>query len=1549
MPDNVNKENESEGNSKSAKDESSLSSKQDTASNAQTSPKSSVPDKIKKKKTVFRRVVNVFLYLVLGVIVLLLLILGFTQTATFRNILREQVMSIADSSLNGHVYIGNIEGTIFSSIILTNTTVNMGADTLLKAGRIEVRTAPLELLLKRIYIRKVLISNTSIRFVKDSLGILNISKLIPPKKTVDTSKSEFPFTIEAPSIQLSNVNFSIQDFNKVKSTEYYDNLTMSDLRVKDINISLSAFANIKKKEFNINISKIALAPNLNNFVLKELSGKLAVSPEEININGLKLITNSSNIKVNTTVNNFNLFDSTADYKKAKFKIYLLADKFDFTNLHAFVPAMKIMQGKLYTKIVAEGSVKDLVINDIEISLGKSKIKTKGAIKNLLSTKDMSIAATFDGSYIYQPDIKSLLPGLSIPQYDAYGLLRLDKLTFGGSPLNFTSNLILKTDRGELSADIKLDLRPADMIYDVEFKTSSFDFSPFTGIQTLLTSTGSVKGQGTKPDRMDTKIELNSSGAFRGMNIKLLNLKATASKKLIDFGLDIVKDTTAVNLKGNFNFTDAVNPSYKISGFGKNISIEEFTKDSTLQTNLNFNIEAEGKSFNPDSLELYSTIFVNNSVLNGKQLDSTRAIIDIRNLGKEKGRLINIISDLADITVSGKFGLSQLAGLAGKESKLVSLVALEKANKIYPFMKDSVVNSLTSEIKNKGVKLTNGKAKGLIDTNTTAGIDLKYLIELKDLSLASSFIGSDKHLEIDGQMQGTLKSTGDSLRFTYTTKLDYLKYWGDKDVFFISNFNLNFRLNNLLTAKSLDDIFANLNVKAERVFSGTDIKNINFNLRLNRDSSSVRMSAQIENYASARLKGNFNLANDSVNLMIDTLNVKYEKLNLYNKSRIELAYAKEQILIKNFVVGNAAGNIKLNGIFSQKGENDLKLNINNLDLGILSKDILQLKPDNYAEAKLNLDTRLTGKSTSPVILMNCNISNLVYKGHKFGDFTSSINYSNQNLTANIKFVDSTINKTMPALSMTALLPMSLSLYGASDLAPKGKEINVEVKADSFNLAALGNLVPQIKKLKGLFSANLKISGTYDNLIPVGYVKLQNAGFLAEANNLEYLVGLDAKINENTLSINTLVLENIPGTVGGGKISISGQAGLKGFEMQSSDFKVSGILKILGNESRNGTIGAYGDLVIGTKGNIELTVDNNATYLKAPIIVKTANVTIPPSPSIYKNSNTAFMYKYKQDTSKIAAKKADFDSLIQMARGQEETSQVKQSGKQKSPFNYLIELSIENEATAHFVLSKELNQAMTAVLKGNITYQSINGRQDAQGEFTLLEGSTLEFLKTFTALGSIKFEGDVKNPYLDIVATYKDYYYSSDSTSSSNETQVAVKLKIKGPLSELDQSFINKQNNFAVYYGINNINNDVIDQTKDASDALMFIVTGKFTADLTQSEKSAATGQLSSTATSMAGSVLGGFLNRYAGDYVKSVELRQVGSATKFNLSGRIKKFRYTIGGSTQVFQDISQANIKIEYPIVEELLIRIERKESFNETGISNEMINEFGLKYKFEF
>lgn len=370
-------------------------------------------------------------------------------------------------------------------------------------------------------------------------------------------------------------------------------------------------------------------------------------------------------------------------------------------------------------------------------------------------------------------------------------------------------------------------------------------------------------------------------------------------------------------------------------------------------------------------------------------------------------------------------------------------------------------------------------------------------------------------------------------------------------------------------------------------------------------------------------------------------------------------------------------------------------------------------------------------------------------------------------------------------------------------------------------------------------------------------------------------------------------------------------------------------------------AYGDLALKTRGDIVYTSYKGKSYLDLPIDVTVAELTIPLSKSAY-SSSSGFIYRYKDYYTEENKLSNELDSLIQLSNKKNGNGT---SVLESSKFDYTIDIKLTTEAGVVVVLSKELDQNLNLILGGDFSLESVDGKTKSGGSLKLLEGSKISFIKTFEAVGNVSFE-KLYNPIIDIIGTYKDYYYPADEKNINTEQEVAVKIKLKGPLSELNQNFMKDENNIGVYIGKQNIEEDKKDPTKNASDAFFFIITGKFADGATQQERNA----VASTATTLAGSVLGGFLNQYLGDYVKSVQLRQIGTETKFNLIGKAGKFKYEIGGSTDVFQDLSRANIRIEYPITQRFQLRLERKESENQlNSINNPLFNQLGVKYNFEF
>ncbi len=1460
-----------------------------------------------------------------------------SQTSTFRNYLKDYVTEKVNSSINGKLNIESLDGTIFTTLILHNTTITLKSDTLFKASKIDIKTSPLELLFKRIYVRYAGISDASINLVEDSDGILNLSSLGKPS-IEDSSSLEFPFKIVAPDFELHNVNFSLQNYKYVNSTEVYDSLNFNDFRIKNINLKLAAVIDLGKKDFFVEMKELSFAPNLKHFDLKNLTGNLALNTSIISADNLLIKTPESDIRINGTLNNYDLFGSS-ELKNGELDadidgLVSLKELSDFVSVFN----NSVERVKLKTRI--SGRVHNLSASNIEISFLKTKLETRGRIYNLNDPGNLELKLSFFNSYINEPDVKKLFPALNIPVFQSLGLLTIDTLRFDGKPLDFDANILLKTQTGSIMVGGHANFQKKLIDYNLNFSTSNFDLRPFVGLTSSINSSGKLKGYGTNPQGMKANLTFNGNGStINGINLDSLNITVNADKKNILYKLGVSSDTSSAKLAGIFDFTQEDNPGYDIEGNVKNLDYSKIFKDSTNTGNYNFYLNGTGQNFDPDKITLYLSLVVKNSVMNGVEIDNSEATFNIISK-KDNQKSIKITSDVADLTLDGKFSLPKTIALVSDETELLTKVSREKINSI--FSSDSVETLHTPANTN-----ANQLNKFERFSNVNQDNDFKFKIKLKEFNLVSIFLKNDK-LYINGEINGRIYNNADSVNVKVNTDLGYIKFLGQTDIFFLSGLNLGIDFSNSFNADKLNDIFAAVNLNTKRVFTGSDIHDFIFNLSLANNIADINFSTRLEDYLTARLKGNLDLSGNRISVNLDSLGVAYNNFNLSNKGRILGTISRDEIRFNNFIMTKDNSEIDVKGNLNRYGDQNLLVKLTHLKAKDLASNFLSVGRVNSPGGEINLSAVIKGNYSSPVINMQLDADSIEFRDKKLGYMTSTWNYGNKNLNLNLLLIDTLVNKNLPPLRIYGNIPIDLALTGSGERLIKGKDIDLNILADNFNLGIFGDILPVIKKVRGSMFANINIKGNLTDPDPQGYLKVRNGAFISELNNLEYNTSFNINMHDNSIGLDSLFVQNVEGTVNGGTLSGTGQAIFDNYEVTSSQIYLDGELKVLSEASKGVSPTLYGDLVIATNGKLEFTFNSEGAYLKAPVTIKYADITVPQSQRGYKNYSSNFIYRYVQDTARIKKKEIDFENLIALSQQRSLSSKITPS--KKSKFEYVINASIENEAKLTFILDQEFNQILTTILKGNFKYQNLGGRPLAIGELKLEDGSTLEFLtKTFQAEGSLRFESELNNPYLDIVGTYKNYYTPPTDSTGTNEVEVAVKLNLKGPLKDLGKNFIQNENNIAVYYGADNIQNGVIDKTKDASDAVMFIVTGQFLGRQGGISSGAQTSTVAGTASSLAGSLLGGFLNSYAGDYVRSVELRRVGSYTKFNLSGKVNNFRYSVGGTTDVFSDLSRANLKIEYPFFEKLLLRLERKEAVTETNNTSEMINELGLKYKFEF
>lgn len=1482
---------------------------------------------IGKGRKALRYGVNIFVYTFVGIFMLLMIFFGVSQTSFFKNWLRDTVVEIVNDEIHGKLSIGEIDGTIFTSLIIKKVTLtSVENDTVVSAGNIELRTSPLKILFKNIYVRKFELKDAKIHLVEESDGQLNLLKIFPPSTTPeDTTTSEFPFTIEVADFALTNVDFSMQRYDKVGSTQYYQSLTTDDLRIKNLNVSFNAFADLNKYAYRLTINNISFNPNFDFFQLQHLSGSILLTPKLAGINKLHLITRDSDVELSAAILGIDFLTdfSMEDLAEAPLRLSLLSTKLNVDDVTTYVPAMKMFDGIISTDLEGSGTFNELSLKKFNIDYNNTSLNARGVLKNLLDADKMLFDVRVTDSYIDPSDPNKFLEDLDIPVYMEFGVFRIDTLNYYGGPLDFKSTFVIRTDKGNLKGNANIDLRPAEMIYDATLYTSDIDLNSFISIPTSINSEIKIKGAGFNPEKMKMDFTFDASSSKFGDKIyKNIFVNSKAENGLINVNLSLLSDLSSANLDANIDFKNPNDPTYDIKGKTNGINLAQILSSQSLDSELNLSLEASGQGFNPDSMNLFLVTDIHQSRFLDFDIDSTRLILDLRRNDNGK-KIVNIVSDIADFTISGNFLITSLGEVLSREADIIIASIDDKLNPI--FKKDSLENFNSQNL------ITN-------NLNSVQDFDLNYLLDFKE---SMNLTLGKNQIEINGQMNGFMKSSNDSLSISLNTDFDYLKYLNENDFYFLINSNLNCKISNHLINGYSGNLIAEVEFKSDRIYAGANIYNLNSKLSLADNKIDLEVDAEYEKNISAKLKASTIFNNDELQLNINNFNLNYNQFNIHNQTELELTYSNETLDFKKFDLDVANGTLKVDGTFGPTGEHKLDINLDSLKGERLLADILGNLGEKKFDADINLKGLVTGNFSDPKFSITASAQKMKYDESKFGSLLAVSKYDSNKLNIDVRFLDSTLNNESPSMLITGYIPLNLT--NKDSAAKSNSKIELTIQSDEFDLSSLKNIVPYVQFQKGKLETDVYISGTISKPIAIGYFSINNATFKVTNNNLDYDLSTKIWIDDEDISIESITLKNVLGTSQGGSLRGEGFVKLNEFKLDSTFIKVNGDLKILDKISKTSGLLAYGDLVVQTRGDIIYSAKRGRSYVNLPIDVTVADITVPLGKSAY-SSSSGFIYKYLEGDKNVDKIISELDSLIQSTNNNDSIKNI-ETGVAR--FDYTVDIKLKTEAEVAVILSKELDQNLVAIMGGNFFLESINGKTKSGGELKLLEGSSLSFIKSFSADGNVKFD-KLTDPIIDITATYKDYYVPPTATNGSTEQEVAVKIKLKGPLSELDKNFIRDENNIGVYMGRQAITEDKKDPTKNATDAMYFLIIGKFPGDdNNQNDRNI----VASTTTSLAGSLIGEVLNQYFDNYVTGFQLRQTATDTKFSLLGKVWKIKYQIGGSTEVLQDLSRANVKMEYPVTERLQLRFERKESENQqtSSINNPLFFEGGFKYNFEF
>lgn len=1505
-------------------------------------------EKVKFKRPLYRKIINGFIITFLAVFFVFMVVLGFTQTSTFRELLREKAMDIVSSSIKGSAELGEIDGTIFSSLFVHDVKVFDKTDTLLTAKRIELKVSPLQILLRKIYVRKIELQDVSFRLYELENGESHLAQIFESPDSVEIpdsiatlgtdinseSSSPFPFKIEVVSLSLKNLELRKQKISNSGLYREYKNLNTDDLWVKNINLQATVAADLKNKNIFFNMENFTAKPNIRNFELKELKSIFYVTGNFAEVKGLSLVTDSTDISIDARLDNFNLFDELNPelFRDYPAKVNLNAKSFCFSDLSAFVPATSMLNGTVALDLEANGTYADLTINNLDVKYRKSRFKMGGRLENLHLPSELFIDVKMEDSRADYADVNYLLPGMELPKFPGAAVKDFS-MWMKGEPTRFRAGMDAETKEGNISLAGSLNLQKDELLYNVEFNTNEINIAPYTGITTILNSSGKIKGTGTDPSKMITefKLELLDS-KIEEHELKDVNLTANAQNSLLDIDLKADVDSAKYDISGYMDFRDTAKTEYDFTGSFANLDLRTLTKDEYFKSDLNLSFLVEGKYLEIDSTIINFNIAMENSSFRSEQIDHAGLAFSISR--SDTDRTIKLESDFLDFNINGDFSIDTALTLLSYQSGTIVDIIKQKAEGFNPLGVDSL-------------RYVNFDSLALPEIAYT-DINFNFDYQLKDLMLIALLLGEEQ-FDAAGKGDGRVSNKGYIFEISSDFNLDYFIRRNGDDILYFSDVELNVDFNRDNRVRSFENLFGALSITGERIHFGQNISDLEVDLIFNQAKLYYNLKGNFENYLKSSVSGNIELSNEFQEINLTELSVDYKGIVWQNNKPARIMYEGENFIISDFNIGNRGAEFLVEGLLKANGEEDFKLSLSGLTGNHLNALFAENGEEIYPTGTISLDSDFKGSIYDPEIELEISWDDLQYGESVLGVLAGKLQYYDKTLGCNVGFYTTGVNSDT-LMELEGNLPIDLAFVGAKERLIKDREMSLLLYSDKLDLALLGNSLPSIRNQNGVLSTIVEVKGSYDDIRYNGEVKVENGGFIGRFNGLDYKFDAKTTFNEKGAVIEYITLKNGGDveTQNTGEMTLTGEISTENLSFKDISLNLEGDLTVLSDESRSVSPNVYGELFIGTDGVWNFNYKDGTPFFKGTVLLKQMDLTYSPGQAAYSSGGGSFNVVFVVDSANIDKQKLKFDQIVENSVKRRRSAYSKE---EKSFFDYEIDVKVVDEANLEFLLSRASNQRLMAGIAGELQLQSINGVERAQGGFTLLQGSKLEFFRVLEAEGNIKFESDLANPYLDIIATYKADY--ENPPNYPNQTvEVAAKLKLSGTLDELGSNLANNPENISVYVGTRNIQNNIPDESYDASDALSFIIVGKFKEDLTpedQTQVASDVNLIGNTATSFLGSVLTGFVNSALGDYVNNIQLSQTSEYTKFSVSGKYQKFRYSIGGTTEVFENIGKANLRLAYMFSNNLLLRVERKDPIVQNTGYEEKVNELGLQYKIEF
>ncbi len=1506
-------------------------------------------------------------YSIVIIIFLMAIVIGVTQTAFFKDVVRQFVEDEASSHLNGELTIGKISGTFVTGITLEDIEWLYDNERAIYVKELEVRINPINLLQREVLVTNLLIRNPDVRLIVDDEGVLNISQLvkkredgkIEPTDTVELEPSDsWLYTLKDFELHGGSFSYYRPSDDALTKSSYpvsFPKFDSNNITLKNIYISMAV--NTDGRNFGVDIRSMNFTMRDPDLHVSHLSLQAAFSPARTQINRMRVITDRSNINLTGGINGYNILGGNEGrIEEKEMDVSLFADRLHTGDLKMFIPELWFLEEDAEVSIDAGGTLDDPAVEYISLSLGRTNLALSGTVTNATDADRLFIDASFTDSQIDPGDVNAMLPHFNIPDFSHLGVIGVEA-SYTGNQREFNSTIDINSTAGYYSGEVDMDLTQPSLVYNGNITTRDADLAILLKQDNLpvdLSGRVMLDGKGTSFEDLVADAELAIEHMkIAGLDFDSLNTNISAHNYDLQLNTAGYFERSKFSIDAASSIHDIDKAPFDIQLAVESLDLSRVMKDTAYVSDLTFSMTGSGTGLRPESM--FGEIAMEIEPSRFREYDFVGdpvyvSLVEIDTSFRE----LNINSEIADVYLAGEFDLPTILD-----------ISFDHVRHLISSVRYDIRGIVTGDV--AGVEEFGGSLQ--IDKP----IDTVYDIDIKNMDAVAVLLGQDAFdIEVEGKLYGYFRTVEQMLRLGGDIEIDHFLYLSETDRILLDKITGSYNIDNDYRARGLEGIYSMIDISADGVYTGSlAVNGAALRADIRGNDWTVFSEAFIDTLLNYEVDAVAYFDSTSLNVDLNTFSIGYEKLLFGNQDSLALRYDNQGVWFEDFALyHNDASKIEMSGLYAFDKEHSIDFSLSNIELEDIHRTVSperELRRQPFFSGMVDVTGRISGTTEELDGVMEVSVAGITYGDLTFGLVSGNFDYSHRRLDFNAD-VASTEDTAKTAFKIGGYIPLDLLPADGGERIPDGS-INVQVFSEGFDLSIIDPFLGDIRNFSGRMTSDVTISGTVEEPRYEGNLEIDDGQFVFIPNNMTYHFNGKLEPQQNELVISHLYLDNRRRDFSEGRIRFSGSVQTRGLTIRDFDLQANGQLQVLRTGARRPGDAVYGDLIIGTGSDgVRLVGSLDESRLTGSMLIRSAALTIPPvRTTAYDRSGTIVNYIAIDDTEPDEERLTPLEMFFRDVAQERGSSQSQQETGSTFIDGLDYDLTIQTDGRVEMTMI--FNQTTGEELVARIATTSLRLYHDELtglrlvGNVDIVEPSAYSFYRKFDARGRISFVGPPDNPEFDITATYTGQRVQVQRTGADVDDpvrqtgapeQVEVRLHITGDRYE-------PQLDISLFVDNEQREGDV------ETDAISYILTGRFQTDLQSGDYRTISTDfgrgipatfMSGVATSLLSNLFSDFLRNEV-RFIRTAEIVWYGGnimdTAELRISGELRNFYWTIGG--RVFNDLGNTNFSFQIPMGPvfnsdswtNMFLELERRSQSIEFSEEQRPVNAARLYYSISF